>query len=151
MSLHNSFEIIIILMHVARMHVASFLKVEEGNLIQGILTSNKKKEVLYSRNLENLHPWGWVRGEVCGAKKVSSAYNFDLTFYFPFSLSYLICPGGGGGDLTIIQFYIQYVNLRKISSAGKSEGAPAPPLPSPNVMCLYMRYLLMFTLITHAY
>lgn len=34
------------------MHVASFLKVEEGKLIQEILTSNKKKEVLYSRNLE---------------------------------------------------------------------------------------------------
>lgn len=44
MSLHNSFEIIIILIHVARMHVASFLKVEEGKLIQEILTSNKKKK-----------------------------------------------------------------------------------------------------------
>lgn len=113
-------------MHVARMHVASFLKVEEGNLIQKILTRNKKK-VLYSRNLEYLHPWGWVRGKVSGAKKVSSAYNFnfDLTFYFLifFFVSYML-GGGDGGDHITIEFYIQYVYLRKMSSASE---APPPP------------------------
>lgn len=113
-------------MHVARMHVASFLKVEEGNLIQEILTRNKKK-VLYSRNLEYLHPLGWVRGKVSGAKKVSSAYNFnfDLTFYFLifFFVSYML-GGGDGGDRITIEFYIQYVYLRKMSSA--SEPPPTP-------------------------
>lgn len=122
-------------MQVARRHVAPFFNVEDAISSKQSWQATKK-DVFYSRNLEDLNPWGGGGGKRRCVEQRKCLNLILLTYfllsYFLFHFFYTLSLGQSQYNSIIYMWILENVICKKMW-----EG----PRPSPNATRMHVRYL----------